>query len=57
MHLVYSMDEQPVQLIGEIRVPIAATKDHPERVDYDNGSARPMAIVRYSKSAVAGGAN
>ena len=29
------MDEQPVQLIGETRVPIAATKEHPERVDYE----------------------
>jgi hypothetical protein len=29
------MDEQPVQLIGETRVPISATKEHPERVDYE----------------------
>ena len=29
------MDEQPVQLIGETRVPIPATKEHPERVDYE----------------------
>jgi hypothetical protein len=28
------MDEQPVQRIGETRVPIPATKEHPERVDY-----------------------
>jgi hypothetical protein len=32
---VICMDEQPVQLIGETRVPIAATKEHPERVDYE----------------------
>ena len=32
---VVCMDEQPVQLIGETRVPIAATKEHPERVDYE----------------------
>lgn len=32
---VVCMDEQPVQLIGETRVPIAPTKDHPERVDYE----------------------
>ena len=32
---VLTMDEQPVQLIGETRVPIPATKDHPERVDYE----------------------
>ena len=29
------MDEQPVQLIGETRVPIPATKEHPERADYE----------------------
>jgi hypothetical protein len=29
------MDEQPVQLIGETRVPIKATRHHPERVDYE----------------------
>ena len=36
------MDEQPVQLIKETRQPIPATKDHPERVDYEyerNGTA------------------
>jgi hypothetical protein len=32
---VVYMDEQPVQLIGETRVPIPATKGHPERVDYE----------------------
>ena len=32
---VVCMDEQPVQLIGETRVPNAATKEHPERVDYE----------------------
>jgi hypothetical protein len=32
---VVCMDEQPVQLIGETRVPIPATQDHPERVDYE----------------------
>jgi hypothetical protein len=34
-HFVLTMDEQPVQLIGEARVPIPATKRHPERVDYE----------------------
>jgi hypothetical protein len=37
------MDEQPVQLVGETRMPIPATKDHPERVDYEyqrKGTAR-----------------
>jgi hypothetical protein len=32
---VVCMDEQPVQLIGETRVPIPATKESPERVDYE----------------------
>ena len=32
---VVCMDEQPVQLIGETRVPISATNEHLERVDYD----------------------
>src|SRR4051794_13236298 len=32
---VVCMDEQPVQLIGETRVPIPPTKEHPERVDYE----------------------
>jgi len=32
---VVCIDEQPVQLIGETRVPIPATKEHPERVDYE----------------------
>ena len=36
------MDEQPVQLLKETRAPIAATKEHAERVDYEyerNGTA------------------
>jgi hypothetical protein len=31
---VLCMDEQPIQLLGETRVPIEATRDHPTRVDY-----------------------
>ncbi len=31
---VICMDEQPVQLHKETRVPIAATDKHPKRVDY-----------------------
>jgi hypothetical protein len=41
-HPVLCMDEQPVQLLKETRVPIAATKNHAERVDYEyerNGTA------------------
>ena len=36
------MDEQPVQLIKETRQPIAETKNHPQRIDYEykrNGTA------------------
>ena len=39
---VLCMDEQPVQLLKETRVPIQATKDHGKRVDYEyerNGTA------------------
>ncbi len=32
---VLRMDEQPVQLIKEMRQPIAASKEHPRRIDYD----------------------
>lgn len=32
---VVCMDEQPVQLVGETRVPIPASEEHPERVDYE----------------------
>ncbi len=39
---VVCMDEQPVQLLKETKVPIAATKGHGRRVDYEyerNGTA------------------
>ena len=32
---VLCMDEQPVQLVEEVKVPIAATRNHPKRVDYE----------------------
>ena len=41
-HPVLYMDEQPVQLLKETRVPIAATTEHGQRVDYEyerNGTA------------------
>ena len=34
-HPVICMDEQPIQLLKDTRVPIAATKNHPRRVDYE----------------------
>jgi hypothetical protein len=41
-HPVLCMDEQPVQLLKETRVPIEATQHHAQRVDYEyerNGTA------------------
>ena len=32
---VLCMDEQPVQLLRETKVPIPATKQHAQRVDYE----------------------
>jgi len=32
---VVNMDEQPVQLVGETRIPLPAEPGHPERVDYE----------------------
>jgi hypothetical protein len=32
---VLCMDEQPVQLVEEMKVPILATRHHPKRVDYE----------------------
>lgn len=32
---VLCMDEQPVQLVKEVKTPIAATRHHPKRVDYE----------------------
>ena len=32
---VVCMDEQPVQLVKDNRAPLAATREHPERVDYE----------------------
>ena len=34
-HPVLCMDEQPIQLIGETRVPIEASETHAQRVDYE----------------------
>ena len=38
---VVCMDEQPVQLLKETRAPIAATKHHARRVDYEYERAGP----------------
>ena len=41
---VLCMDEQPIQLVKEIREPIAATKEHPKRVDYEYERAGTASI-------------
>src|SRR4029077_11839150 len=46
---VVCMDEQPVQLIGETRVPIPATKEHPERVDYEYERKGPASIFMFAE--------
>jgi hypothetical protein len=44
---VLCMDEQPVQLLGETRTPIAATKDHPRRVDYEYERAGTASLFMF----------
>jgi hypothetical protein len=44
---VLCMDEQPVQLLKETRVPIAATKSHPRRVDYEYERAGTASIFMF----------
>ena len=41
------MDEQPVQLVRETRRPIAATRDHPRRVDYEYERAGTASIFLF----------
>lgn len=39
---IVCMDEQPVQLINEVKIPVPETKEHPKRIDYEykrNGTA------------------
>jgi len=44
---VLCMDEQPIQLLKETRVPVAATKDHPRRVDYEYERAGTASIFMF----------
>lgn len=46
---VLCMDEQPVQLIGETRTPIAATRKHPKRVDYEYERAGTASIFMFAE--------
>ena len=47
-HPVLCMDEQPVQLLKETRVPIEATQEHGKRVDCQ-GSCKPSHGDRVQK--------
>jgi hypothetical protein len=44
---VLCMDEQPVQLLKETRVPIPATQKHPRRVDYEYERAGVASIFMF----------
>ena len=44
---VVCMDEQPIQLLKETRVPIPATRDHPRRVDYEYERAGTASIFMF----------
>ena len=46
---VLCMDEQPIQLLGETRTPIAGTKDHPRRVDYEYERAGTASIFMFTE--------
>ncbi len=46
---VLCMDEQPVQLLKETRPPIAATKDHGKRVDYEYERAGTANIFMFTE--------
>ena len=44
---VLCMDEQPVQLIKEVRAPIDATLSHPKRIDYEYERAGTASIFLF----------
>ena len=46
---VLCMDEQPVQLTKETREPIAATTEHPQRVDYEYERAGTACIFMFAE--------
>jgi DDE superfamily endonuclease len=49
---VLCMDEQPVQLLKETRVPIPASKKHPRRVDYEYERAGVASIFMFCEPLV-----
>lgn len=44
---VICMDEQPVQLLEEVNIPIAATKSHARRADYEYKRAGTVSIFMF----------
>ena len=46
---VVCMDEQPVQLTKETREPIVATREHPQRVDYEYERAGTACIFMFAE--------
>jgi DDE superfamily endonuclease len=46
---VVCMDEQPVQLLKETRVPLAATKQHARRVDYEYERAGTASVFIFAE--------
>lgn len=46
-HPIICMDEQPVQLIKEVRKPIEASTSHPRRVDYEYERAGTASIFMF----------
>src|SRR5947208_9706394 len=47
---VLCMDEQPIQLLKESRQPIAGTKTHPRRVDYEYERAGNASIMKFCET-------
>jgi hypothetical protein len=46
---VVCMDEQPVQLLSEVRTPIEATMEHPRRVDYEYGRKGTACVFMFTE--------
>jgi DDE superfamily endonuclease len=46
---VLCMDEQPIQLLEDINIPIAATKKHAKRVDYEYKRAGTASIFMFAE--------
>jgi len=49
---VLCMDEQPIQLLREVRTPLPATAEHPARVDYEYERAGTASIFMFCEPLV-----